>query len=59
VTVGGGDYIYKLGTGTNFTAQKVYTYNLTVNKTGLTLGTTSITNWSSVGDAVTGTATLQ
>lgn len=59
VTVGGGDYIYKMGTATTFTAQKVYTYNLTVSKTGLTLSTASINNWESIGDPVEGTATLQ
>ena len=58
VTVGGGDYIYKLEAGINFTAQKVYTFNLTISKTGLTLGTTSITPWASIGDDVVGEAEL-
>ena len=58
VSCAGGDYIYKMGTATTFGASSVYTYNLTVNKTGLTLSTASITAWQSIG-AVTGTAELQ
>lgn len=58
VTCAGGDYFYKMGTATTFDASSVYTYNLTVNKTGLTLSTASITAWTSIG-AVDGTAVLQ
>ncbi len=58
VEVGGGKYIYKLAAQTTFSASHVYTYNITVNKTGLTV-TSNITDWTSVGDATSGTATLQ
>ena len=59
VTVGGGNYIYKLAAATTFDAKKCYTYNLTVNKTGLVLTVTTITDWVSAGDATAGNATLQ
>ena len=53
-----GDYIYQMGTATTFGASSVYTYNLTVNKTGITLSTASITAWTTIG-AVNGVAELQ
>ena len=59
VTVGGGDYIYKLPAATTFDAKKCYTFNITVNKTGLVLTVTTITDWVSAGDATAGNATLQ
>lgn len=58
VSCAGGNYFYKMGTATTFGASSVYTYNLTVNKTGLTLSTASITAWTAIG-AVSGTAELQ
>ncbi|MBQ6348355.1 MAG: fimbrillin family protein [Clostridia bacterium] len=58
VSCAGGDYIYQMGTATTFGASSVYTYNLTVNKTGLTLSTASITAWTAIG-AVNGVAELQ
>ena len=58
VTVGGGDYIYKMGAATTFDGKKCYTYNITVNKTGLVLTVTTITDWLSGGSA-NGNATLE
>ena len=58
VTVGGGDYIYKLPAATTFDAQTKYVFNITVNKTGLVLTTTEITDWTD-GGATAGNATLQ
>ena len=58
VTVGGGDYIYKLPAATTFAAQTKYVFNITVNKTGLVLTTTQITAWADGGEA-DGNATLQ
>ena len=58
VTVGGGDYIYKMGADTNFDSKKCYTFNITVNKTGLVLTVTTITDWVN-GGATAGNATLQ
>lgn len=58
VTVGGGDYIYKLPAATTFAAQTKYVFNITVNKTGLVLTTTQITAWADGGEA-DGSATLQ
>ena len=58
VTVGGGDYIYKLPAATTFDAQTKYVFNITVNKTGLVLTTTQITAWED-GGAANGSATLQ
>ena len=58
VSCAGGDYIYQMGTATTFGASSVYTYNLTVNKTGITLSTASITAWTTIG-AVNGVAELQ
>lgn len=57
VTVGGGDYVYNLASATTFAAQTVYTYNITVSKSGLTVSS-AITPWTAVGP-VSGTATLQ
>lgn len=46
------------GSGTQtFAAGKVYTYNITVNATGISL-TTSIDDWTSAGTAVAGNATF-
>lgn len=59
VTVGGGDYIYKMGADTDFDSKKCYTFNITVNKTGLVLTVTTITDWVSAGPDVDGNATLQ
>ena len=58
VTVGGGDYIYKLPAATTFAAQTKYVFNITVNKTGLVLTTTQITAWAD-GVEADGSATLQ
>ena len=58
VTVGGGDYIYKMGADTDFDSKKCYTFNITVNKTGLVLTTTQITDWTD-GGTTPGNATLQ
>ena len=58
VTVGGGDYIYKMGADTDFDSKKCYTFNITVNKTGLVLTVTTITDWVN-GGATAGNATLQ
>lgn len=58
VAVGGGSYIYKLGAATTFDAKKCYTYNITVNKTGLVLTSTTITDWLE-GGSTSGTAELQ
>ena len=58
VAVGGGNYIYKLATATTFAAHTKYTYNLTVNKTGLVLTVTTITDWAA-GSTTSGNAELQ
>jgi hypothetical protein len=58
VTIGGGNYIYKLPAAITFAPSTKYTYNLTVNKTGLTLSGTTITPWNSV-TPIDGTAELQ
>lgn len=47
-----------MGTATTFAPKSVYTYNLTVQKTGITLSTASISAWTSIG-AVNGVAELQ
>ena len=57
VAVGGGNYIYKLDAATTFAAKNRYTFNLTVNKTGLVLTVTNITPWTAV-DPIVGTAEL-
>ena len=58
VTIGGGNYIYKLPAAITFESSTKYTYNLTVSKTGLTLNGTTITPWNSVAP-IDGTAELQ
>ncbi len=58
VAVGGGEYIYKLAAQTEFKQSNVYTYNITVNKTGLTV-TSTIASWTSSGSTTDGNATLQ
>ena len=58
VEVGGGEYIYKLGSETTFAGKTQYTYNITVAKTGLTVKST-ISAWTSAGDAISGTASLE
>ncbi len=60
VEVGGGSYIYKLdNSDKTFDGQKVYEYEITVKKTGLTV-TSEITDWTTVGGgATTGEAVLQ
>ncbi|MBO4800577.1 MAG: fimbrillin family protein [Bacteroidaceae bacterium] len=58
ITIGGGDYYYALAANKFFASQTLYTYNLTVNKTGLLLTATTITAWADGGSA-DGTATLQ
>lgn len=58
VTIGGGNYIYKLPTATTFAPSTKYTYNLTVTKTGLTLSGTTITPWDAA-TAVSGYAESQ
>ena len=57
VAVGGGNYIYKLDAATTFAAKNRYTFNLTVNKTGLVLTVTNITPWTAV-DPIVGTAEM-
>ena len=57
VTIGGGNYIYKLPAAITFASSTKYTYNLTVSKTGLTLSGTTITPWNSVAP-IDGTAEL-
>ncbi len=59
VVVGGGEYIYKLGSesSTEFKSSTQYTYNITVNKTGLTV-TSTINAWTG-NSSSSGTASLQ
>ena len=57
VAVGGGNYIYKLDAATTFAAKNRYTFNLTVNKTGLVLTVTNITPWTAV-DPIEGSAEM-
>ena len=57
VEVGGGEYIYNLGSETTFDGQKQYTYNITVAKTGLTV-TSTINAWAGSSSS-SGTASLQ
>lgn len=60
-TTGGTQYKYKVSgkipNDTGFEAGEVYTYNITVNATGIDL-TTTITNWDSSPSAVAGNATF-
>ena len=59
VVVGGGSYIYKLGSesSTEFKSSTQYTYNITVAKTGLTV-TSTINAWAGSSSS-SGTASLQ
>ena len=59
VVVGGGSYIYKLGSesSTEFKSSTQYTYNITVAKTGLTV-TSTINAWAG-NSSSSGTASLQ
>ena len=60
-TTGGTQYKYRVNTKIpdedGFLSGKVYTYNITVNATGISL-TTSIDDWTSAGTAVAGNATF-
>lgn len=58
VAIGGGNYIYKLDAAKTFAAKTKYTYSITVNKTGLLLTSTTITDWTD-GGSTPGTAELQ
>lgn len=58
VAVGGGNYIYKLTADKTFAAKTKYTYSITVNKTGLILTSTSVTDWLE-GGSTSGNAELQ
>ncbi len=58
VAVGGGNYIYKLDAAKTFAAKTKYTYSITVNKTGLILTSTTVTDWLE-GGSTSGTAELQ
>ena len=58
VAVGGGNYIYKLTADKTFAAKTKYTYSITVNKTGLILTSTTVTDWLE-GGSTSGTAELQ
>ncbi len=57
VVVGGGSYIYNLGSETTFAGKTQYTYEITVNKTGLTV-TSTINAWAG-NSSSSGTASLQ
>lgn len=48
-------YKVKTTTTSSFAAETVYTYNIIVNSQGLSL-TTTISDWTSAGSAITGTA---
>lgn len=58
VAIGGGNYIYKLDAAKTFAAKTKYTYSITVNKTGLILTSTTVTDWLE-GGSTPGTAELQ
>ncbi len=58
VAIGGGNYIYKLDAAKTFAAKTKYTYSITVNKTGLLLTSTTITDWTD-GGSTSGNAELQ
>lgn len=47
VTYNGNNYTYSLASAKTFVAGKVYTYALTLSAAGLSLSTTSITDWTS------------
>ncbi len=57
VTVGGGSYVYKFNSDVTFEGGKAYTYNITVNKTGLSVES-EIGAWTEGGSS-SGAATLQ
>lgn len=57
VTYNGNTYTYSLPSSTTFSSGYVYTYNITVNSTGISLSTTSITGWTST-TAVSSSITL-
>lgn len=57
VTYNGNDYTYSLPSSTTFSSGYVYTYNITVNSTGISLSTTTITGWTST-TAVNASITL-
>ncbi len=57
VTVGGGSYVYKFTSDVTFEGGKAYTYNITVNKTGLSVKS-EISAWTTGGSS-SGAATLQ
>ncbi len=57
VTVGGGSYVYKFTSDVTFEGGKAYTYNITVNKTGLSVKS-EIGAWTEGGSS-SGAATLQ
>lgn len=58
VAIGGGNYIYKLDAAKTFAAKTKYTYSITVNKTGLILTSTTVTDWLE-GGSTSGNAELQ
>ena len=58
VTYNSAALTYALTAEKAFEAGKVYTYNLTLNNSGLSLSSTSITSWTSDGDATEGTLDL-
>ena len=58
VAIGGGNYIYKLDAAKTFAAKTKYTYSITVNKTGLILTSTTVTDWLD-GGSTSGNAELQ
>lgn len=46
--INGNTYTYKSSANENLEAGKEYTYNLSITKTGVTLGTVTVTNWESI-----------
>ena len=54
---GGTTFTYAPTDGLTFASGKMYTYNITVKSTGLTV-TSEITDWTSAGNASTGDATM-
>lgn len=57
VVVGGGTYVHKLTSDVTFAGKSAYTYNITVNKTGLSV-TSNIIAWTT-GGTTSGSATLE
>ena len=47
-TVGGADYVWNIPSSTIFEAGVHYTFNITVRKTGITVGDSTITPWTPV-----------